>query len=440
MFRYGPTIQSAVRLAWAFLFAAAAPALAGQNLILGGVPASGYVAVSMDAAGAQRATARGAAELSSDGVVVRPLSVDSAVRIASVSKLAVAIALHRLQDQGRLALDDDAARHLGWRLRNPAHPDTPITLRQLLRHEASLADAGGYSFPLGVRLRDQLGPASFSPAAPGTAFDYANLGYAILGEVIEAVTGQRFDGAMRTLVLDPLFIDGCFNWSGCAPGQAKAGAVLYRKSADYGVTWNPEGPWIPQVDARRPAACPVPLARGADCNLASYVPGTNGSLFSPQGGLRIGAMDLIKLGRALMGKWPGFLSDASLASLMTPAPVKAGGAGDETDTDLMQSWSPGGLHCFSGTGKPGGDQPLAPRPMAGCGHLGQAYGLFSGLVVDRQSGTIMAYAITGTGIAPPTGARSRFNTAEEAVFEMLAGQLQPAGEQAGRIPGPDEKD
>lgn len=427
MFRSTQVIQPAARLVCFFLFAAAAPALSQQDLRLGAVPVSGVITATMDSSGAQQATAWGAAELSPDGAVVRPLSVDTAVRVASVSKLAVAIALHRLADQGRLALDDDAGRHLGWRLRNPAHPDVPITLRQLLRHESSLADAGGYSFPLGVRLRDQIGPASFSPAAPGTAFDYANLGYAILGEVIEAVTGQRFDVAMRSLVLDPLFIGGCFNWSGCAAEQVEGGAVLYRKSADYGATWNPQGPWVPQVDARRPAACPVPLAKGAGCDLASYVPGANGSLFSPQGGLRISVPDLLKLGRALMGQWPGFLSDASLDSLMTPAPVKAGGTGAETDTGLMQMWSPGGLHCFSGAGKPGTDQPFAPRPMAGCGHLGEAYGLFSGLIVDRKAGTIMAYAITGTAIKPPAGTRSRFNAAEEAVLEQLATQLQTSG-------------
>jgi CubicO group peptidase (beta-lactamase class C family) len=409
--------------AGAVLFAPAT-ASAQQELMLGGVPVSGYVAASMNASGQQEGGAWGAAELTSEGDVVRPLSVNTAVRIASVSKLVVAIALHRLADQGRIALDDDAGKHLGWTLRNPAHPDMPITLRQMLRHESSLSDSGGYVFPLGVRLRDQIGPASFSRAAPDTAFDYSNLGYAILGEVIEAVTGERFDVAIRSLVLDPLYIGGCFNWSGCAPEQVEGGAVLYRKSTDYGVTWKPEGPWVPQVDADRPeGGCPVRLPEGAACDLASYVPGTHGGLFSPQGGLRIGVMDLIKLGRALMGKWPGFLSEASLQSLMTPVAVKAGGAGEETDTGLMQYWSRGGLHCFSGMGQPGGDQPLAPKPMAGCGHLGQAYGLFSGLIVDPKAGSIMAYAITGTAIKPPIGARSRFNAAEEAVLGKLADRI-----------------
>ena len=409
---------------------AAAPLAAQPGLALGGIAVSGYAAASVASDGIERSAAWGAAELTPDGATVRALSVDSPVRIASVSKLAVAIALHRLADQGLLTLDDEASLHLGWTLRNPAHPDRPITIRQLLRHHSSLSDRGGYLFPLGVRLKDQIGPENFAMAAPDGAFDYANLGYVVLGEVIESVTGERFDIAMRRLLLQPLGIAGCFNWSGCEEGQAAAGAVLYRKSTDYGQTWKPDGPWIAQVDAERPQArCPVLLSDGAACDLSAYVPGTHGGLFSPQGGLRISVSDLLKLGKVLLGQRPGFLSAQSLDSLFTAVAVKGAGAGQETDSGLMQSWSQGGLHCFSGTGKAGGDQPTAPVPMAGCGHLGQAYGLFSGLIVDAEGGTIMAYAITGTAEKPPVGAHSRFRSVEEEVLRGLGAGLQKAASQ-----------
>jgi CubicO group peptidase (beta-lactamase class C family) len=344
------------------------------------------------------------------------MTAETPVRIASISKLALALALHRLADRGVLALDDDASHHLGWALRNPAHPDTPVTIRQLLRHESSLSDAGGYGGTLGQRLRDTLTPRSWSPAAPGTAFDYSNLNSAILAEIVEAKTGERFDRAMQALVFAPLGIRACFNWSSCPEGHAEAGAVLYRKSTDFGETWAPEGPWVAQVDYERPAGgCPVRRAEGAACDLAGYAPGTNGGLFGPQGGLRVSVAELARLGQALLVNEGRFLSPRARAELFRALPVKAGGDGAETDTRLMRFWSAGGLHCFSGDGQPGGDQPTAPAAMTGCGHLGEAYGLFSALVIDPRAGTVMAWAMTGSAEKPRPGAVSRFNASEEAL-------------------------
>lgn len=397
----------------------AAPAAAADEGLprLGGIVVPGYAAVVSDAGG-RREFAAGAAELGPDGTIARPMTAATAVRIASISKVVVALALHRLADAGRLSLDDDVSLHLGWRLRNPAHPDVSISIRQMMRHESSLSDAGGYAFALGERLRDKVGPASFSAAAPGTAFDYANLNQAILGEVIERVTGKRFDVAARDLVLAPLGLDACFNWQGCSAATIAGGAVLYRKAPSDEGPWDASGPWYPQVDAHRPAPCPARLAEGAACDLAAHVPGTNGAIFSPQGGLRISVENLATLGRRLLAD-DGFLKPESRESLFRPVRVKAAGAGEETDAGLMQYWSEGGLHCFSGGGKPGGDQPLAPRPMKGCGHLGDAYGLRSGLVIDPEARTVMAYALTGISAPPPDGVRSRFSAPEEELIAKL---------------------
>lgn len=410
-----PSLQAA-------LFAAllAAAPLSAADIHLGGitVPAYGVVAIAAD--GKLRTEARGAAAFTADGREERAFTVDTPVRIASISKVVVALALHRLADAGRLDLDGDVSAYLGWPLRNPAHPGQPITIRQMMRHESSLSDAGGYTFALGETLRDRLSARSFSAAAPGTAFDYANLNQAILGQVIEQVTGRRFDIAARELVLEPLGIEACYNWSGCKPGTVRAGAALYRKASSDEEPWDANGPWRPQVDAvRPPEACEVRLAADAPCDLSGYLPGTNGSLFSPQGGLRISLASLARLGEALL-RDEHFLSSASRASLFRPIRVQRAGSGAETDAGLMQYWSAGGLHCFSGTGEPGGDQPLSPKPMKGCGHLGDAYGLLSALVIDPAAGTVMAYALTGVSAPPPPGIRSRFSAPEE----VLAGRAQ----------------
>ncbi|TPE58749.1 serine hydrolase [Sandaracinobacter neustonicus] len=403
-----------------FALLLAAPAAA---VPLGGIEVPAYGLVAQGQARAPLRIAEGAAEFAPDGRVLRPFTVDNPVRIASISKVVVALALHRLADAGRIDLDADVSRYLGWTLRNPAHPEVPISIRQMMRHESSLSDAGGYFFPLGQRLRDHVGAASFSAAAPGTAFDYANLNQALLGEVIEQVTGQRFDEAVQALVLEPLGIDACYNWSGCSAAKVRAGAAIYRKAASDEGPWDANGPWIAQIDAKRPPdACEVRIADGAACDLSTYVVGSNGSLFSPQGGLRISLADLSKLGLALL-KDDGFLKPDTRASLFRAVRVKPAGGGEETDAGLMQYWSEGGLHCFSGIGEPGTDQPLSPQPLKGCGHLGDAYGLKSGLVIDPVAGTSLSWAFTGVSAPPPPGRNSHFSAPEEALVARAANWL-----------------
>ncbi len=399
---------------------AAGPARADPGLPrLAGIEVAGHAFAVASSEGPVTARAEGAAELAPDGSIRRPLTPETPVRIASISKVVVALAILRLADAGRLDLDADASRALGRPLRNPAHPHTPVTIRQLLRHESSLSDSGGYAATLGTRLEEMLGERAWSPAAPGTAFDYANLNSVVLATIVEMQTGLRFDQAARALVLDPLGVTACFNWSECPQGLAERGATLYRKSADFGETWQPEGPWVAQVDSERPAGgCPVRTPEGQPCALEAYLPGTNGGLFAPQGGLRISVAELARLGQALLANRNGFLKPETHAALFRPRAVAPGGASEETDPQLMRFWSEGGLHCFSGTGEAGADQPLAPAPMAGCGHLGEAYGLFSALVIDPVAGTVRAWALTGSAGRPPPGRVSRFNALEEALAGM----------------------
>ena len=58
----------------------------------------------------------------------RPVGPDDPVRIASISKLVVALGVLRLVEAGRLDLDRDVSEYLGWRLRHPGYPDRPIRL------------------------------------------------------------------------------------------------------------------------------------------------------------------------------------------------------------------------------------------------------------------------------------------------------------------------
>ena len=168
-----------------------------------------YVQVTFDRQGILSSTTRGHADLAAH----RAVTVDDPVRIASVSKLVVAIAVMRLVEQGRLKLDADVSSTLGYPLRNPHHPTVPITLRLLLSHRSSITDDAGYVIPYDAELRDTLSePAAWDAAhAPGDYFRYANLNLPIVAAVMEQATGERFDRLMRRLVLEPLRLDACFN-------------------------------------------------------------------------------------------------------------------------------------------------------------------------------------------------------------------------------------
>ena len=130
------------------------------------------VRVAFDARGETSIKVRGLADIAAK----RPIGIDDPVRVASISKMVVAIGVLRLVEQGKLSLDADVSRYLGWKLRNPAFPDKPITLRLLLSHLSSLTDNIDYVLPLDADMRAILEKPEAWDAkhAPGTWFHYTN--------------------------------------------------------------------------------------------------------------------------------------------------------------------------------------------------------------------------------------------------------------------------
>lgn len=122
-----------------------------------------------------------------DKATARRITANDPVRVASISKLVTTIGVMRLVEAGKLDLDADVSRYLGFKLRNPAFPDVPISLRLLVSHRSSLTDAAGYwQTPLGGRLRDTLAdPRAWDGEhAPGTFFRYANLNFPVAAQTM----------------------------------------------------------------------------------------------------------------------------------------------------------------------------------------------------------------------------------------------------------------
>jgi len=73
-----------------------------------------------------------------------PLANEHIFRIASISKSFSATAIMQLMEAGKLSLDDDFSKLVGFTVRNPKFPETVITLRMVMSHTAAINDSQGY--------------------------------------------------------------------------------------------------------------------------------------------------------------------------------------------------------------------------------------------------------------------------------------------------------
>ena len=341
----------------------------------------------------------------------RRVTPDDPVRVASVSKMVTAIGVMKLVDESKLDLTSDVSRWLGWSLRNANFPDRPITLSMLLSHTASVREHDDdYVIPLGGSLEKVMAdPRNWDPRhGPGDGyFAYVNLNYPIVGSIIEKVTGERFDIWMRREILQPMKLDACFNWPTCSDAAVERAVELD----------TPEGkPVKDDLHGARPA-CPVFVKEGAPCDLNLWHLGENGSLFAPQGGLRISARGLARIGRMLLN---GGVLDG--ARILSPQAV---------DTLLTQVWRfdgsngavEGGFYCSAGNGtheipnrQPGCADDMGTLGALLVGHAGDAYGMKSGLWIDRRRGHGIAYFITGVADPAPKAPDSAYSAAEVHAF------------------------
>jgi len=140
----------------------------------------------------------------------RPVTADSLFRIASMTKAFTALAILKLRDQGRLRLDDLAETYIpemrGWQY--PTADSPRITIRHLLTHSGGLVTDN----PWGDR-QQPLSEAEFTrmlqhgvpfSRVPGSAFEYSNFDFALLGRIVANVSGRSYREYVESEILRPL--------------------------------------------------------------------------------------------------------------------------------------------------------------------------------------------------------------------------------------------
>jgi CubicO group peptidase (beta-lactamase class C family) len=154
----------------------------------------------------------------------KPTNEDILYLQASVSKTVTATALMQLYEQGLFDLDDDINDYLPFEIRNPNHPDEPITIKMILSHRSSLADDNLYWIALSYLpgdpdipdfpypwLKDYLTPGgigysstTWSNAKPGDRYYYANIGYSIIAYLVEILSNRNFNEYCKENIFEPL--------------------------------------------------------------------------------------------------------------------------------------------------------------------------------------------------------------------------------------------
>jgi CubicO group peptidase (beta-lactamase class C family) len=144
------------------------------------------------------------------------LRADHKMQVGSIAKTLIAVGILRLVSEGKLSLDSPLAILLpdlpvDQLLDNPWAAEQPVLLRHLLDHTSGLDDVRLWQvFSLRATPDSPLSQA-FKPGSsmrlrtkPGSRLSYSNMGYTVLGMVIEQVSGERYERYLEQHLLQPL--------------------------------------------------------------------------------------------------------------------------------------------------------------------------------------------------------------------------------------------
>ena len=139
-----------------------------------------------------------------------PIDQDTVFRIASMTKSFTALCILKLRDEGKLSLDDPAERYVPELagLKYPTSDSPKLSIRHLLTHSTGFPEDNPWGDQQLAATEDAFTRmlASGIPfsTAPGTAYEYSNYGFAILGRIVSRVSGMPYAAYVRANILQPL--------------------------------------------------------------------------------------------------------------------------------------------------------------------------------------------------------------------------------------------
>jgi len=145
-----------------------------------------------------------------DREAARPVVAGTAFRIASMTKQVTALAILALRDAGRIALDAPLSEYVPQfaAVAAATRDSPPVSLRHLLTHTAGfVTDDPWGDRVLGMtpaELDSLIATGTLFARPPGLAFEYSNLGYALLGRALTNVSGEPYQSFIRRTILAPL--------------------------------------------------------------------------------------------------------------------------------------------------------------------------------------------------------------------------------------------
>ncbi len=233
-----------------------------------------------------------------------PITTDMFMGLGSNTKTYTAVALLKLQEQGKLSLDDTVGTWV-------QHPNIPgnITVRQLLNHTSGL-----YSFtdnpdmnyyigndytkvwPIDTTLNLVKAPL----AQPGGSWNYCNTNFTVAGLIIRSITGKSVHQSLRDLILTPSGLDKTFLY----PQETPTGTIPHAWSN----VLNTSGNYLEDMIATH-----------------GYSHNAFLSLASSAGGYMATAKDNAYFWDKLMNGQ--MLNSSSMNELQTTVPTGAGGQG-----------------------------------------------------------------------------------------------------------------
>lgn len=267
-----------------------------------------------------------------------PLTNQSIFRIASISKSFTTTAIMQLVAEKKIRLDQDISELVGFKVRNPAYPNTVITLKMALSHRSSINDSEGY-FSL-----DAIDPATnpnfakcYNAYEPDKGYMYCNLNYNLAGSILEKVTGVRFDKYIQQQILQPLGLYGGYNVNALDTQLIAKIYEFNKETQGFTLSTNAYAPRTEEIN--------------------NYTMGRTTPIFSPTGGMKISANDLAKymIMHSQLGKYKeGRIIPKKLSQQMQEIISEEEGYGMALETTT---------------------QLIAGKTMIG--HTGVAYGLYS---------------------------------------------------------------